>query len=134
MLRPLIAFCLARRAMVVAGFVAFLGVGLVAFQQLNIEAYPDPAPPIVDIIAQNPGQSAEEMERYVTIPIEVAMASTPGLKFVRSTSLYGLTQIPLQLNYRTDYYFDLHQTINRLGNATVPGGAHPGASPRGGTT
>src|SRR4030088_1703814 len=113
MLKPLLAFCLARRAMVIAAFIAFLGAGLVAFQQLNIEAYPDPAPPIVDIIAQNPGQSAEEMERYVTIPIEVGMASTPGLKFVRSTSLYGLSQIRLQFNYGTDYYFDLQQTINR---------------------
>jgi cobalt-zinc-cadmium resistance protein CzcA len=132
MLRPLIAFCLERRAVVVAGFVAFLGVGLAAFQQLNIEAYPDPAPPIVDIIAQNPGQSAEEMERYVTIPIEVALASTPGLKFVRSTSLYGLTQVRLQFNYGTDYYFDLQQTLNRLANATLPPGVQPVISPAGG--
>ena len=132
MLRPLLAFCLARRAMVAVAFVAFLGVGLVTFQQLNIEAYPDPAPPIVDIIAQNPGQSAEEMERYVTIPIEVALASTPGIKFIRSTSLYGLTQVRVQFNYGTDYYFDLQQVLNRLANATVPSGVQPVISPAGG--
>ena len=132
MLRPLLAFCLARRAMVVVAFVAFLAVGLVTFQQLNIEAYPDPAPPIVDIIAQNPGQSAEEMERYVTIPIEVALASTPGIKFVRSTSLYGLTQVRVQFNYGTDYYFDLQQVLNRLATASVPSGVQPVISPAGG--
>jgi hypothetical protein len=79
MLRGLIVFCLLRRALVLIAFAAFLGLGLVAFTALNIEAYPDPAPPIVEIIAQRPGQSPEEMERYVTIPIEIAIASTPGV-------------------------------------------------------
>ena len=81
MLRGLIAFCLLRRPLVLAAYVAFLGLGLVAFNALNIEAYPDPAPPIIEIIAQRPGQSPpEELERYVTIPIEIAVASTPGGK------------------------------------------------------
>ena len=82
MLRGLIAFCLQRRPLVLVAYVVFLGLGLVAFTALNIEAYPDPAPPIVEIIAQRPGQSPEEMERYVTIPIEIAIASTPGLNTV----------------------------------------------------
>jgi cobalt-zinc-cadmium resistance protein CzcA len=132
MLQAILAFCLARRAMVLFILAAFLGAGVVAFQKLNIEAYPDPAPPIVEIIAQNPGQSAEEMERYVTIPIEVAIASTPGLKFVRSTSLYGLTLVRLQFNYGTDYYFDLQQALNRLANAQLPTGVQPSISPAGG--
>src|SRR4029450_5105609 len=79
MLRGLIVFCLLRRPLVLIAFGAFLGLGFVAFTALNIEAYPDPAPPIIEIIAQRPGQSPEEMERYVTIPIEIAIASTPGL-------------------------------------------------------
>ena len=132
MLQAIVAFCLARRAMVLFILVAFLGAGFVAFQKLNIEAYPDPAPPIVEIIAQNAGQSAEEMERYVTIPIEVAIASTPGLKFVRSTSLYGLALVRLQFNYGTDYYFDLQQALNRLANAQLPTGVQPTISPAGG--
>ena len=69
MLRNLIAFCLSRRPLVLAAFGAFLGLGLIAFSMLNIEAYPDPAPPIIEIIAQWPGQSPEEVERYVTIPL-----------------------------------------------------------------
>jgi AcrB/AcrD/AcrF family protein len=86
MLRGLIAFCLLRRPLVLAAYVAFLGLGFVAFNALNIEAYPDPAPPIIEIIAQRPGQSPEEMERYVTIPIEIAVASTPGLRYLRSNT------------------------------------------------
>jgi cobalt-zinc-cadmium resistance protein CzcA len=78
MLRGLIAFCLLRRPLVLVAYAVFLGLGFVAFTALNIEAYPDPAPPIIEIIAQRPGQSPEEMERYVTIPIEIAIASTPG--------------------------------------------------------
>ena len=84
MLRNLIALCLARRPLVLVAFAAFLGIGYAAFTTLNIEAYPDPAPPIIEIIAQYPGQSPEEVERYVTIPIEIAVASTPGLKYIRS--------------------------------------------------
>ena len=67
MLRGLIAFCLSRRPLVLIAFAVFLGLGFVAFTALNIEAYPDPAPPIIEIIAQRPGQSPEEMERYVTM-------------------------------------------------------------------
>ena len=85
MIRAIIAFCLARRPLVLVGFGAFLAIGFAAFRTLNIEAYPDPAPPIIEIIAQWPGQSPEEVERYITIPIEIAVASTPGLKFVVPT-------------------------------------------------
>jgi heavy metal efflux system protein len=63
MLPKLIAFCLSRRPLVLISFAAFVGLGYAAFTVLNIEAYPDPAPPIVEIIAQYPGQSPEEMER-----------------------------------------------------------------------
>jgi multidrug resistance efflux pump len=70
--------CLSRRLLVMVAFAAFLGLGYAAFLTLNIEAYPDPAPPIIEIIAQQQGQSPEEVERYITIPIEIAVASTPG--------------------------------------------------------
>ena len=112
MLPKLIAFCLARRPLVLISFTAFLGLGYAAFTVLNIEAYPDPAPPIIEIIAQYPGQSPEEMERYVTIPIEIAVASTPGLKFIRSNTVYALSFIRLQFEYGRDYYFVRQQTIN----------------------
>src|SRR5215475_13732908 len=131
MLRGLIAFCLLRRPLVLVAFGAFLGLGLVAFTALNIEAYPDPAPPIVEIIAQRAGQSPEEMERYVTIPIEIAIASTPGLRYIRSNTVYALSFIRLQFEYGRDYHFVRQQTINRLREADLPQGVQPVISPAG---
>ena len=132
MLRSLIAFCLSRRLLVMVAFAAFLGLGFVAFLTLNIEAYPDPAPPIIEIIAQQQGQSPEEVERYITIPIEIAVASTPGLKFIRSNTVYGLGFIRLQFEYGRDYHFVRQQTINRLKDAVLPAGVLPVISPAGG--
>src|SRR6266508_810284 len=131
MLRVLIAFCLLRRPLVLIAFGAFLGLGFVAFTALNIEAYPDPAPPIIEIIAQRPGQSPEEMERYVTIPIEIAIASTPGLRYIRSNTVYALSFIRLQFEYGRDYHFVRQQTINRLREADLPQGVQPVISPAG---
>src|SRR5215217_1687278 len=130
MLRSLIGFCLSRRLLVMVAFAAFLGLGYVAFLTLNIEAYPDPAPPIIEIIAQQQGQSPEEVERY--IPIEVAVASTPGLKFIRSNTVYGLGFIRLQFEYGRDYHFVRQQTLNRLKDAVLPTGVLPVISPAGG--
>ena len=132
MLRSLIAFCLSRRLLVMVAFAAFLGLGYVAFLTLNIEAYPDPAPPIIEIIAQQAGQSPEEVERYITIPIEVAVASTPGLKFIRSNTVYGLGFVRLQFEYGRDYHFVRQQTLNRLKDAVLPAGVLPVISPAGG--
>ena len=132
MLRNLIAFCLSRRLLVLVAFAAFLGLGYVAFLTLNIEAYPDPAPPIIEIIAQQQGQSPEEVERYITIPIEIAVASTPGLKFIRSNTVYGLGFVRLQFEYGRDYHFVRQQTINRLKDAVLPAGVVPVISPAGG--
>src|SRR5438093_3833764 len=131
MLRSLIAFCLSRRLLVLISFAAFMALGYAAFAVLNIEAYPDPAPPIIEIIAQNPGQSPEEMERYVTIPIEIAIASTPGLKYIRSNTVYALSFIRLQFEYGNDYYFVRQQTINRLTGLSLPSGVQPTISPAG---
>lgn len=131
MLRSLIAFCLSRRPLVLVSFAAFLGLGYAAFLALNIEAYPDPAPPIIEVIAQRGGQSPEEMERYVTIPIEIALASTPGLRFIRSNTVYGLSFIRLQFEYGRDYYFVRQQAINRLKDAEIPPGVQPVISPAG---
>src|SRR5215211_642866 len=131
MIRSLIATCLSRRPLVLIGFVAFLAVGFGAFSVLNIEAYPDPAPPIIEIIAQYPGQSPEEVERYVTIPIEIAVASTPGLKFIRSNSVYALGFIRLQFEYGRDYHFVRQQALNRLNDAALPPEVKPSISPAG---
>src|SRR5215472_3464603 len=112
MLKRIVEFTLTRRPMVVAILLAFVVVGAVAFHRLNIEAYPDPSPPIMEIVTQNPGQSAEEIERYMTIPLEVALAGMPGLQY--TPSLFGLSFIRVQLCYDTDYNFALQKTLNRL--------------------
>jgi len=132
MLRGLIAFCLSRRLLVLVAFGAFLGIGIAAATTLNIEAYPDPAPPIIEIIAQYPGQSPEEVERYVTVPIEIALSSTPGLKYVRSNTVYALGFLRLQFEYGVDYNFARQQTINRLKDVVLPSGVQPVISPAGG--
>jgi cobalt-zinc-cadmium resistance protein CzcA len=132
MLRHLIAFCLSRRPLALVGFAAFLGIGYAAFTTLNVEAYPDPAPPIIEIIAQYPGQSPEEVERYVTIPLEIAVASAPGLTYIRSNTVFALGFIRLQFEYGRDYNFVRQQIINRLKDATLPSTVTPVISPAGG--
>jgi cobalt-zinc-cadmium resistance protein CzcA len=131
MLHSVIAFCLSRRLLVLLSFAAFLGVGYAAFSTLNVEAYPDPAPPIIEVIAQWPGQSPEEVERYITIPLEIALASTPGLKYIRSNTVYALGFLRLQFDYGRDYYFVRQQALNRLSDASLPSGVQPVISPAG---
>ncbi len=105
------------------GLLAFTAAGAFAFLRLNIEAYPNPAPVILEITAQSPGLSAEEMERYYTIPIEVGLAATPGVDVIRSTSFYGLSFVRVVFQYGVDYYFALTQTaINLQQNVSLPGG------------
>ena len=121
MLKGILTFGLTRRPIVLMGLLIFFGAGIVAFTQLNIEAYPNPAPVILEITAQAPGLSAEEMERYYTIPMEVGLYPTPGLENIRSTSFYGLSFVRLTFKYGTDYYFALTQTgLNLQQNVTLP--------------
>ena len=104
--------------------------GLIAFKQLNIEAYPDPTPPMVDVVTQSPGLSAEEIERYITIPIETQVAGIKNLNTIRTVSLYGLSDVKLQFSF--DYTYDeaLQQVLNRLSQlAPLPGNVQPGISP-----
>ncbi|HKF54090.1 MAG TPA: CusA/CzcA family heavy metal efflux RND transporter [Blastocatellia bacterium] len=129
MLKSIIVFSLRRRSMVVAALIFFLAGGIVAYRRLNIEAYPDPSPPQMEIITQVAGQSAEEIERYITIPIEIAMAGMPGLEHVRSISLYGLSDIKVQFSYSSDYYFAQQQVLNRLNTLQLPNNAQPLLSP-----
>jgi cobalt-zinc-cadmium resistance protein CzcA len=125
-LKGLLTFGLTRRPLVLLGLLLFLGAGLFAFSKLNIEAYPNPAPVILEITAQAPGLSAEEMERYYTIPIEVGLAATPGVDVIRSTSFYGLSFVRVTFYYGVDYYFALTQTaINLQQNVNLPNNVTP---------
>jgi len=125
-LKTVIAFCLSRRAIVVFGLLAFVGTGFFAFTKLNIEAYPNPTPVILEITAQAPGLSAEEMERYYTRAIEIGLYTTPGIQVIRSTSFYGLSFVRVLFKYGVDYHFAYAQAaIAMQQNISLPGGQVP---------
>ena len=87
-----------------SGSSALVGAGVYSAANLNVEAYPDPTPPLVEVITQNPGASPEEMERLVSRPLETALNGMPGLEALRSTSIAGLSDIKCQFTYGTDYW------------------------------
>jgi heavy metal efflux system protein len=126
----LVAFAVSRRFLMVGLFAAVIVGGLVAFQQLNIEAYPDPTPPMVDVVTQSPGLSAEEIERYITIPLETQVAGIKNLKVIRTISLYGLSDVKLQFSFDFTYDQAQQQVLNRLSQlAPLLNNAQPQISP-----
>ena len=126
----IIGFALRQRVLVLVVFLASLAAGALAFTKLNIEAYPDPVPPLVDVITQNPGQSAEETERYITIPLEVQLAGVPHLTTMRTISLFGLSDIKLQFTYDYTYEEAEQKVLNRLAQLPMlPNNAQPQISP-----
>jgi heavy metal efflux system protein len=125
-LKGLLVFGLTRRPIILVCVLAFVAAGALAFTRLNIEAYPNPAPVILEITAQASGLSAEEMERYYTIPMEVGLAATPGVDIIRSTSFYGLSFVRVTFKYAVDYYFALTQAaISLQQNVSLPNGVTP---------
>jgi cobalt-zinc-cadmium resistance protein CzcA len=126
MLKALLTVCLSRRAIVLLGLLLLLSAGLVAFAKINIEAYPNPAPVILEITAQAPGLSAEEMERSYTIPMEVGLAPVPGVEVIRSTSFYGLSFVRVMFRYDVEYYFAKTQAAIALQqNVNLPNNVQP---------
>src|SRR6202522_1016110 len=126
MLKRILAFVLSHRPIVLLGLLLFVGGGLIAVTQLNVEAYPNPAPVILEITAQAPGLSAEEMERYYAIPMEIGLYSTPDIANVRSTSCYGLSFVRVTFKYGVDYYFACRQAALSLQqNVTLPANQVP---------
>jgi cobalt-zinc-cadmium resistance protein CzcA len=126
----LVSIAVDRRFLMVGLFAAVIIGGLVAFQQLNIEAYPDPTPPMVDIVTQSPGLSAEEIERYITIPLETQVAGIKNLNVIRTISLYGLSDVKLQFSFDFTYDQALQQVLNRLSQlAPLLNNAQPQISP-----
>jgi cobalt-zinc-cadmium resistance protein CzcA len=130
MVRSLIRWSVNNPLVVVLLALSLAGFGGFAFAKVNVEAYPDPAPAIIEVVAQYPGASAEEVERLVTIPLEVALAGMPGLKYTRSKSLSGLSHLRNQFEYGVDYYAARQEVINRLTFVQgLPGGVNPQISP-----
>ncbi|MBO0860476.1 MAG: efflux RND transporter permease subunit [Chloracidobacterium sp.] len=129
-MNKLIEIVLRERIIVIALAAVLLVGGVYALRYLNIEAYPDPSPPLIEVIAQQPGWSAEEMERQITIPLETCLNGMPGLEHLRSVSLIGLTNIRCYFGYGSDYYFVRQEVLNRLSLAPMPDGVRPTLSPQ----
>ena len=125
-----VIFALKQRTAVMLMMATLFAAGIFSFAKLNIEAYPDPVPPLVDIVTQSTGQSAEEIERYITIPLEIQLAGIPHVTTVRTISLFGLSDVKVQFTYDISYKDAEQQVINRLSQLPpLPNGAMPGISP-----
>ena len=130
MIHALIKSVLQLRGLVIAMFLVLLGVGVIAFTNLNIEAYPDPVPPAVQVITQNEGQSAEDIERYITIPVETGLTTAQHLSAIRSISLFGLSDVRLQFTYDLTYEEALQKVLNLLAQLPpLQNGVQPEISP-----
>ena len=110
-------------------FLASLAGGTLAFLHLDIEAYPDPSPPMVEFITQNPSWSAEEMEQQVTVPLEAGLNGTPHLEQIRSISIFGLSDVKLYFTFDSDYFTDRQEALNRLQSVNLPNNLQPQLSP-----
>src|SRR5579862_9772766 len=129
MISRIVSFALAQRFIIVMAALGVVVWGIISFRNLPIDAYPDLSPPHVEIITQWPGHAAEEVERRISIPLEVEMNGIPKIDALRSISLYGLSAIEMNFDYATDPYFAREQAFERMADATLPDGITPGVSP-----
>src|SRR5258708_13024150 len=129
MIQVLMALALRERIVVLGAAAMLLVGGIFAFTQLDIEAYPDPVQPMIEVLTLPTGLSAEEVERLVTVPTEYGMSGMLNLKSMESISLYGLSDLRLYFDWDSNYELDRTQTINQLTFVTLPQGIQPGLSP-----
>jgi cobalt-zinc-cadmium resistance protein CzcA len=125
----IVASSLRQRFLVVLMTLLLIGAGARSLNRLPVDAYPDLSPPIVEIITQWPGQSAEEVERLITVPVEKEMNGIPQTTTIRSISLYGLSDVILTFQNSSDNYFDRQQVFNRMTELSLPDGVSPSVSP-----
>src|SRR5438270_1569816 len=129
MIARIVELALAQRILVLTLRIVLLFGGLYAFHMLDVVAYPDPSPPMIEVITQYPGWSAEEIERQITVPLETALNGMPGLTDLRSISIFGLSDIKAYFDFSTDYYFDRQEVLNRLQLVTLAVTTQPQLSP-----
>jgi len=129
MLQSLIQLALRQRIIVLGAALLLLVAGIYSFHALDIEAYPDPVQPRIEVITQPSGLSAEEVEKIVTVPLEIGLAGMRNLEGMRSISLFGLSDIKCYFSWESDYYADRTEVIQRLGFVELPAGITPGISP-----
>ncbi|WP_447983500.1 efflux RND transporter permease subunit [Nitrospira sp. Nam74] len=129
MIGTIVDAALRQRVLVCVLGVLLMFGGLYAFHRLDIVAYPDPSPPMIEVITQYPGWSAEQIERAIGIPIEIALQAMPGLADIRSLSIFGLSDIKVYFNFGTEYFRDRQEVLNRLQLITLPQNVQPAISP-----
>ncbi|MDW5265678.1 MULTISPECIES: efflux RND transporter permease subunit [Acidobacteriaceae] len=128
-MQPLIRLFIRYRTIILILFFVMLALGGFLVTRLDIEAYPDPSPPLVEIITQNPSWSAEEMEQQVTVPVETTINGTPHLDQVRSISIFGLSDVKLYFDFDSDSFRDRQEVLNRLQTLSLPNNLQPQLSP-----
>src|SRR6266852_3881388 len=128
MLRRLIRFALRQRVLIVGATALMVVLGVRAFNDLSVEAFPDVEDVHVQVISQWPGHAAEEIEKSVTLPVERQMNGLPYLTNLRSISMFGLSVVTLTFADGTTDYFARQQLPERLQSVTVPPGVTPGLS------
>src|SRR5665213_2750968 len=129
MMNRIVASSLQQRFLVVLMMLLLAGAGWRSLERLPMDAYPDLSPPLVEIITQWPGHAAEEVERLITVPVELGMNGIPQTTTKRSISLYGLSDVILTFSNGTDNYFARQQVFNRMGALSLPSGVSPSVSP-----
>ena len=129
MIAKLVAAAVRAPVVVAVLVLALIGIGLRSYQVLAIEAYPNPVAPMIEIIAQPQGWSAEEVERYVSLPLETGLVGMPGLEHIRSQSLFGLSDVKCYFGWDTTYPMAQQRVLNQLNFVTLPPGVSPELSP-----
>src|SRR3984893_4205614 len=129
MIHHVVQFALRQRFLVLMMVVLVIAAGAYSIHRMPVDAYPDLSPPMVQIISQWPGHAAEELERLVTLPLEVQMKGAPNMDVMRSISLYGLSDVIMTFQERTDDYFARQVVFQRMADAQLPSGVMPGLSP-----
>src|SRR5450432_3695819 len=129
MIHRIVQFALQQRFVILMFSVLIIVAGVISFQRMPVDAYPDLSPPMVELITQWPGHAAEEVERLTTLPLELAMNGTPNLKVMRSISLYGLSDVILTFDEGTDAYFARQVVFQRIADAQLPTGVTPSMAP-----
>src|SRR5438309_11199702 len=117
MIHRIVQFAIRNRFLVFMLTGLLIVAGVVSFQRMPVDAYPDLSPPMVELITQWPGHAAEEIERLTTLPLELAMNGTPHLTVMRSISLYGLSDVRLTFDESVDPYFARQVVFQRIGDA-----------------
>lgn len=129
MIERIIAFCLQQRLMVIGATLAIAVSGIIAFEHLPVQAFPDVQNVFVQVVTQYPGEAPEEVEKQISLPIERVMNGLPHLINMRSVSIFGLSVVTLTFDDNAEDYFSRQQVLERLQNANIPTDSKPQLGP-----